>query len=66
MGFSKQEYWSGVSLPSPECLTRAAYFLGLEAPGLPACYPLSTFLHPAVVSIVNGLGVHGLVKSEQF
>ena len=37
MGFSKQEYWSGMPLPSPSCkLVYFYFFLGLRHVGLQA------------------------------
>ena len=30
MGFSRQEYWSGVPLPSPDVILEASNYLGVD------------------------------------
>ena len=35
------------------CLTLAAYFLCLETPGLPTCYPLTYFLNDRTTVLVS-------------
>ena len=46
-----------------KCLTLAAYFLRLETPGLPACYPL-TMVFPVVMYECESWTVRNLSAEE--
>ena len=47
MGFSRQEYWSGVPLPSPSCLCTSSQFLGPTSkwPTAPRIFKLSSSVY---------------------
>ena len=58
MGFSRQEYWSGLPLPSPKPMltsTHFAYFLQNQSNRKTVLYlrdpPLATVLHPPVGTV---------------
>ena len=43
IGFSRQEYWSGVPLPSPHLLFDQFQFALIHGPNIPGCYAVLLF-----------------------
>ena len=70
MGFSRQKYWSGLPLPSPECIWLTNVFEPLIPQTFlfwvtPCWMPLSTFLFPLTRHLFL-CGTYGTFTSESF